>query len=56
MRHFVPKLVVLKYYNSNVKPTMQNGLSAYAGISFAVLNQLLMVQRKLLRMTYSKRN
>ena len=56
MRHFVPKSVLLKYLISNVKPTMQFGLLVYVGTSYTLLNQLLMMQRKIPRIIKFKKN
>ena len=55
MRYLVLKCVLLKYYNANIKPIIQNGLIVYGGTSFAALNQIHLFQRKIIRMIFFKR-
>ena len=54
MRHYVPCNVLLKYYFCNVKPIVQNGILAYGCLSFTVLEPVLAMQKKLLRLIYFK--
>ena len=54
MRHYVPKSILLKYYQSNIKPVIQYGILVYSGTSFLNLNQILILQRKIVRMIYFK--
>ena len=56
MRQFVPKSVLLKYYNSNIKPTMHYDSLVYGGTSFTINNQLLTMQRKIVRIFDFKKN
>ena len=54
MRHYVPKSILLKFYQSNIKPVIQYGILVYGGTSFSNLNQILILQRKIVRMIYFK--
>ena len=54
MHHYVPKSILLKYYQSNIKPVIQYGILVYGGTSFSNLNQILILQRKIVRMIYFK--
>ena len=54
MRHYIPKSNLLKYYQSNIKPVIQYGILVYGGTSFSNLNQILILQRKIVQMIYFK--
>ena len=56
LRHYVPRSVFSKYYFCNVKPNVQYGILIYGCTSFAPLEPRLAMQRKILRLTYFKRN
>ena len=55
MRYYVPKYVLLKYYNANIKLIIQNGLLVHGDFWFSILNQILMYQRKIFRMIFFKK-
>ena len=54
MRHYVPRSVLLKYYFSNVKPIVQCGILVYGCTSFIVVEPVLSIQRRILRLIYFK--
>ena len=56
MRHYVPRGTVLKYYASNIKPILQYGILVYGCTSYTNLLPLLMIQKKIIRLIYFKRN
>ena len=54
MRHYVPRSILLKYYFCNVKPIVQYGILVYGCTSFTVLEPILVMQRKIIRLIYFK--
>ena len=54
MRQYVPRNALLKYYFCIVKPFVQYGILVYGCTSFAVLEPMLAMQRKVLGLVYFK--
>ena len=54
MRHYVPRTVLMNYYYCNVNPIDQYGIPVYGCTSFTVLEPILSMQRKILRLIYFK--
>ena len=50
LRHYVPRNVLLRYYSSNIKPIIQYGLLVYGCVSYRTLEQILKMQKKILRL------
>ena len=43
-----------KHYNANTKPIKQYVLLVYGGTSFSILNQVLIYQRKIIRIFFKR--
>ena len=56
IRHYVPRGTILKYYASNIKPILQYGILVYGCTSYTNRLPLLMIQKKIIRLIYFKRN
>ena len=54
IRHFLPKHVLLQYYNCYIKPVLQYGLVVYGCVSLNKLQPLLVLQKKILRLIHFK--
>ena len=54
LRHFTSSSVVIRYYKTYMKPIIQYGLLIYGCTRKSVLNDILLVQKKILRITYFK--
>ena len=50
LRHYVPRNVLLRYYSSNIKPIIQYGLLVYGCVSYRILEPILKMQKKFLRL------
>ena len=54
LRHFTSSSVVIRYYKTYMKPIIQYGLLIYGCTRKSVLNDIFLVQKKILRITYFK--
>ena len=54
LRHFTSSSVVIRYYKTYRKPIIQYGLLIYGCTRKSVLNDIFLVQKKILRITYFK--
>ena len=52
--HFTSSSVVIRYYKTYMKPIIQYGLLIYGCTRKSVLNDIFLVQKKILRITYFK--
>ena len=55
LRHYIPKHILLMYYNSHVKPIIQYGVLVYGCTSSNNLLPILRQQKKILRIILGKR-
>ena len=53
-RHFTSSSVVIRYYKTYMKPIIQYGLLIYGCTRKSVLNDIFLVQKKILHITYFK--
>ena len=54
LRHFTSSSVVIQYYKTYMKPIIRYGLLIYGCTRKSVLNDIFLVQKKILRITYFK--
>ena len=54
MRHFCKSSSVVRYYNIHMKPIIQYGLSVYSCTRKSKLKDILLLQKKLLRVIFLK--
>ena len=52
VRHFVPEGALDRYYNSNIKSLLQYGLSVYGCCSVNALSEVLIIQRKIVKIKF----
>ena len=55
MRYYVPTPIILKNYQSKIKPLIQKGSLVDGCTSFCSLNPILMMQQKTIRMINFKK-
>ncbi len=54
IRHFLPRNVLVKYYNCYIKPILQYGVLIYGCTTVNKLNRLILQQKKILRLIHFK--
>ena len=55
LRHVVPRVFLLRYYDTNIKPIIQHGTLVHGYTSLNALKPIIILQKKVLRTIYFKK-